>query len=415
MARVMAVTLEKIYQAADAIAGRVVKTPCRRSRTLSSITGADVRLKFENRQFTASFKDRGALVKLLGLTSKQRKKGVIAMSAGNHAQSVAYYAQQLGILATVVMPRYTPNVKVENTRQLGAEVILHGTGLDEARAHTQELARDRGLEFVHPYDDEQIIAGQGTVALEMLEAFSDLEVLLVPVGGGGLIAGMAIAAKGIRPSIEVLGVQTERFPSMAQALEGTPIQCGSSTIAEGIAVEEPGRHTLPVVKELVDGILLVKESTIEASVLFLVEVEKTIVEGAGAVGLAALLENRDRFRDRKVGLILSGGNIDLLALSSIIQRGLARSGRLVRLRVGIPDVPGALAEASRVIGEANANIIEVRHQRAFTNLSLRVAEVEFVLQALGMDHIKQILEGLENAHYEASVLDAPASDSPSSE
>ena len=411
----MAVTLEKIYQAADAIAGRVVKTPCRRSRTLSTITGADVRLKFENQQFTASFKDRGALVKLLGLTSKQRKKGVIALSAGNHAQSVAYYAQQLGILATVVMPRYTPNVKVENTRQLGAEVILHGTGLNEARVYAQKLAHDRGLELIHPYDDEEIIAGQGTVALEMLEVAPDLEVLLVPVGGGGLIAGMAIAAKGIRPSIEVLGVQTERFPAMFQALEGTPIQCGTSTVAEGIAVKEPGCHTLPVVKKLVDGILLVEESTIEAAVLLLVEVEKTIVEGAGAVGLAALLENRDRFRNRKVGLILSGGNIDLSALSSIIQRGLARSGRLVRLRVGIPDVPGALAQASRLIGEANANIIEVHHQRAFTNLSLRVAEVEFVLQALGMDHVGQILESLNRAHYEASVLDAPVSDPQSSE
>jgi len=411
----MAVTLEKIHQAADAIAGRVVKTPCTKSKTLSKITGADVRLKFENQQFTASFKDRGALVKLLGLTSKQCKAGVIAMSAGNHAQSVAYYAQQLGILATVVMPRYTPNVKVENTRQLGAEVILHGTGLDEARVYTEELVRDRGLELIHPYDDEQIIAGQGTIALEMLEAFPDLEVLLVPVGGGGLIAGMAIAAKGIRPSIEVLGVQTERFPAMSQAMEGNPIQCETSTIAEGIAVKEPGRRTLPVVKEFVDDILLVEEGTIEASVLLLVEVEKTIVEGAGAVGLAALLENRDRFRDRKVGLILSGGNIDLWALSSILQRGLVRSGRLVRLRIGIPDVPGALAQASRLIGEANANIIEVRHQRAFTNLSLRVAEVEFVLQALGMDHVRQILESLKSAHYEASVLDAPADDPPSSE
>ena len=244
----MAVTLEKIHQAADAIAGRVVKTPCTKSKTLSKITGADVRLKFENQQFTASFKDRGALVKLLGLTSKQCKAGVIAMSAGNHAQSVAYYAQQLGILATVVMPRYTPNVKVENTRQLGAEVILYGTGLDEARVYTEELVRDRGLELIHPYDDEQIIAGQGTIALEMLEAFPDLEVLLVPVGGGGLIAGMAIAAKGIRPSIEVLGVQTERFPAMSQAMEGNPIQCETSTIAEGIAVKEPGRRTLPVVK-----------------------------------------------------------------------------------------------------------------------------------------------------------------------
>ena len=404
----MAVSLEKIYQAADAIADKVVKTPCTRSRTLSDITGADVRLKFETHQFTGSFKDRGALVKLKALTSKQRKAGVIAMSAGNHAQAIAYYAHQLGILSTVVMPRYSPNVKVENTRALGAEVILYGTGLNESRAHAQELAQERGLELIHPYDDEEIIVGQGTIALEILEAFSDLEVLLVPVGGGGLIAGMAVAAKGIRPSIEILGVQTERFPAMLQALEGTLIQCGTSTIAEGIAVEEPGRLTLPLVKEFVDGILLVGESTIEAAVLLLVEVEKAIVEGAGAVGLAALLENGDRFRNRKVGLILSGGNIDLLALSSIIQRGLVRSGRLVRLRVGIPDDPGALAEASRLIGEANANIVEVRHQRAFTNLSLRVAEVEFVLQALGMDHVGQILECLNSAHYEASVVEAPA-------
>ncbi len=404
----MAVNLENIYRAAEAIADKVVKTPCTRSRTLSEITGADVRLKCENQQFTASFKDRGALAKLLSLTPKQRKAGVIAMSAGNHAQAVAYHAHQLGILSTVVMPRFTPNVKVENTRALGAEVILHGTQLDESRAYTQELAQERGLQLIHPYDDEEIIAGQGTIALEMLEVFPDLEVLLVPIGEGGLIGGMAVAAKGIRPSIEVLGVQTERFPAMLQALEGTPIQCGTNTIAEGIAVEAPGHLTLPLVKEFVDGILLVEESTIERAVLLLVEVEKTIVEGAGAVGLAALLAGGDRFRDRKVGLILSGGNIDLLVLSSIIQRGLVRSGRLVRLRVGIPDVPGALAEASRLIGEANASIIEVRHQRAFTNLSLRVAEVEFVLQALGMDHVGQILESLNRVDYEASVLDAPA-------
>ena len=402
----MTVRLENIQEAAEAIRGEIVRTPCTRSRTLSEITGADIRLKFENHQFTASFKDRGALVKLLSLSPEERKAGVIAMSAGNHAQAVAYHAQKLEISSTIVMPRPTPNIKVQSTQAFGAEVILHGQGLDEATQLTRELAQEKGLILIHPYDDEKIIAGQGTVALEILETYSDLEVLLVPIGGGGLISGCAIAAKGIRPDIEVLGVQTERFPAMQQAFQGAPIECGRTTIAEGIAVKEPGGLTLPLVQEFVDEILLVEEGEIEKAVLLLLEVEKTVVEGAGAVGLTAILEHRARFEGRKVGLILSGGNIDLLVLSSIIQRGLARSGRLVRLRVGIPDIPGTLAEISRIFGEVNANIIEVRHQRAFTNLSLRVAEVEFVVQALGTDHVREILEKLRSVDYDASVLDA---------
>ncbi|UCE88001.1 MAG: threonine ammonia-lyase, partial [Deltaproteobacteria bacterium] len=340
----MAVHLRDIQAAAEAIAGSVVRTPCTRSRTLSEITGAQVILKFENHQFTASFKDRGALVKLLTLTPEERSAGVIAMSAGNHAQAVAYHAQRLGIPATIVMPRTTPNVKVERTRAFGAEVILHGAGLDAAREHAEALARQRKLVLVHPYDDEHIIAGQGTIALEMLDAFRDLETLVVPIGGGGLIAGVATAAKALRPEIEIVGVEAARFPAMLQAIRGEPIECGSETLAEGIAVVEPGRCTLPVIRERVDEILLVGEGDIEAAVLLLLEVEKTVVEGAGAAGLAALLQHRSRFAGRQVGLILSGGNIDLLALSSIIQRGLVRSGRLVRLHVGIPDVPGALAE-----------------------------------------------------------------------
>ena len=401
----MAISIQDIYEAADSIFGSVVKTPCTLSQTLSEITGAEVVLKFENHQFTGSFKDRGALVKLLTLTPNQRSAGVIAMSAGNHAQAVAYHSERLGISATIVMPRYTPNVKVERTRALGAEVVLHGDGLDEAHEFAVGLAQERGLWLIHPYDDEKIIAGQGTIALEMLEAFPGLELIIVPVGGGGLIAGNAVAAKAVRPEIEIVGVEAARFPSMLQELKGDPVRCRKPTIAEGIAVSEPGRLAIPIVRKLVNEILIVQEKQIEAAVLLLLEVEKTVVEGAGAVGLAALLSNRERFKGRKVGLILSGGNIDLLTLSSIIQRGLVRSSRLVRLRVGIPDVPGALAEVTRLLGETNTNIIDIRHQRAFTNLSLRVAEVEFVIQTLGQDHVGNILKTLTDAQYEVSLPD----------
>ncbi|MBW2202376.1 MAG: pyridoxal-phosphate dependent enzyme, partial [Deltaproteobacteria bacterium] len=276
----MTISVKDIYNAADLIAGSVINTPCTRSKTLSEITGAEVILKFENHQFTASFKDRGALVKLLSLTTEQRKAGIIAMSAGNHAQGVAYHAQRMCIPATIVMPRYTPNVKVERTRVFGAEVVLHGDELDETCEFTQELARERNLVLIHPYDDEKIIAGQGTIALEMLESFSDLDLLLIPIGGGGLIAGNAIAAKAIRPKIEIIGVETVRFPSMYQALKGIPIDCRTGTFAEGIAVSKPGSLTLPVVREFVDEILLVDENEIEAAVLLLLEIEKTVVEGA---------------------------------------------------------------------------------------------------------------------------------------
>jgi threonine dehydratase len=405
------VTLESIRAAADAIRGAIVETPCTHSRTLSELTGAEVILKFENLQFTASFKDRGALVKLLSLDAAERRVGVIAMSAGNHAQGVAYHAQRLGTPATIVMPRFTPNVKVEHTRGFGAEVLLNGDDLQEASQSAHAIARERGLTFVHPYDDEEIISGQGTIALEMLAAWPDLEVLVIPVGGGGLIGGNAVAAKSIRPEIEIVGVQAERFPSMVQALRGAPIECGTSTIAEGIAIKEPGRLTRPLVERLVDDLLLVDESDLEEAVLLLLEVEKSVVEGAGAAALAALLAHRDRFAGRKAGLILSGGNIDMMTLSSIMQRGLVRSGRLVRLRVELRDIPGALAEITREIAEAAGNIVEVQHYRAFTNVPVRSAEVEFVLQTRGVDHASEIVDSLRGAGYVAYTLEgdlAPA-------
>jgi threonine dehydratase len=308
------------------------------------------------------------------------------------------------------MPRFTPSVKVSRTRAFGAEVILHGESLADARSYSLKLEKERGLNLIHPYDDEKVITGQGTIALEMLKDFPDIEQIVIPVGGGGLIAGNAIAAKTSNPEIEIFGVQTSRFPSMFQALRGETIQCGTATFAEGIAVTQPGTLTLPIVREFVDEILLVGENEIEAAVLLFLEVEKTVVEGAGAVGLAALLSKPERFKGRKVGLILSGGNIDLFILSSIIQRGLVRSGRLVRVRVRVPDVPGALSEVTHLLGKTNANIIEIRHQRAFTNLSLRLVEVEFVLQTLGNGHIKEILDVLSRADYKAALAGMEPSD-----
>ena len=378
-------------------------TPCRYSRQLSDIAGATVILKYENLQFTGSFKDRGALVKLLSLTTAQRKQGIIAMSAGNHAQAVAYQAQRLGIPVVIVMPCFTPNVKVEKTRSFGAEVIFHGETLDDSIILGKQIALERNLNIVHPYDDEQIIAGQGTIALEMLMAYPDLEVLLVPVGGGGLIAGNAIATKSLCPQIKMIGVQTERFPSMLHALQNKPIVCGRSTIAEGIAVKTPGKLTLPIIRELVDDIVLVDEGEIEEAVRLLLEMEKIVVEGAGAAGLAALIKYSDRFAGRKVGIIISGGNIDLPILSEIVQRSMVRASRLVRLEVEIRDVPGALAEVAKSIGETDANIVEVRHQRAFSCLPLKSAELELVLMTRGLAHLKQIIDALTNAGYKTHL------------
>jgi len=401
----LSVTLADIRAAAEAIRDTVVDTPCVRSRTLSEITGVELVLKLENLQFTGSFKDRGALVRLLALNEAQRKRGVIAMSAGNHAQAVAYHAQRLGIPAVIVMPRYTPDVKTEHTRRFGAEVILHGEVLAEAAELAHRLAAERGLTLVHPYDDPHVIAGQGTIALEMLAAWPDLDVLVIPIGGGGLIAGNAIAARALKPDIEIIGVETRRFPSMQQALAGRPVECGTATLADGIAVKTPGKLTLPVIRELVSGIQLVDEADIEQAVLLLIEVEKLVAEGAGAVGLAAVLANRASLAGRKVGLIISGGNIDLPVLSSIIQRGLVRSGRLARIRVDMRDVPGTLAQVAACIGDNGANIVQLAHQRTFSALPLQLVGVEFVLQARGLDHVQQVMGGLQRAGYRAQRLD----------
>ncbi|HTH10500.1 MAG TPA: threonine ammonia-lyase, partial [Acidovorax sp.] len=345
-------TLQDIRDAATRLQGQVLDTPCVESKTLSQIVGAQVFLKFENLQFTASFKERGACNRLALLSDEERARGVVAMSAGNHAQGVAYHAQRLGLRAVIVMPRFTPGVKVERTRGFGAEVVLHGDTLEEARAHAYALADAQGLTFVHPYDDEAIAAGQGTAALEMLAAQPDLDVLVIAIGGGGLIAGMATAAKAIKPGIEIVGVQASRFPSMVNALRGTKHPQGTSTIAEGIAVGTPGKITQEVVKRLVDDLLLVDEGDIEQAVLMLLEIEKTLVEGAGAAGLAALVRHPERFRGKRVGLVLSGGNIDPLLLAAIIERGMVRSGRLARIKVSARDVPGVLARITATVADA---------------------------------------------------------------
>ena len=399
----MTVSAASIHAAAALLADQVIDTPCLYSRTLSAITGAEVYLKFENLQFTASFKERGALVKLLSLSPAERGAGVLAVSAGNHAQGVAYHARRLGIRAVIVMPRHTPHVKVEHTRAFGAEVILAGDSFDEAKARGLALAAERKLSFVHPYDDERVISGQGTVALEMLAREPALEVLVVPVGGGGLIAGMAIAAKAAKPGIELYGVETESFPSMYCALRGEAPRCAANTIADGIAVREPGALTLPIVRELVSGMLLVGEGEIEHAIVLLLEIEKTVAEGAGAAGLAALLAQPQRFRGRRVGIVLSGGNIDPLMLSVIIERGMVRAGRLTRLTVELRDLPGALATVTACLAEANANIEEVHHQRAFTNLPLQTADVEFVLQTRGREHVEEIIGALRAAGFAARI------------
>lgn len=402
----MTVTLEDVRRAAATLDGHIAHTPFLPSRTLSEITGATVWLKFENHQFTASFKERGALNKLAALDARQRAAGVIAVSAGNHAQGVAYHARRLGIPAIIVMPRFTPHVKVEHTRSHGAEVILAGENFDEARDHAMQVMQARGLTLVHPYDDEAVIAGQGTIALEMLEQVPDLEMIVVPIGGGGMISGIATAARALRPDISVVGAQTERFPSMLCALEGKAPVFGSATLADGIAVKQPGRLTLEIVRRLVDGVLLVDEGDIEAAILLLLEIEKTVVEGAGAVGLATLLRHPDRFAGRRVGLVLCGGNIDPLTLSDVIRRGMVRTGRLTRLRVRLRDVPGSLARVSAAIAEANANVEEVHHQRAFTDLPLQDTEVEFVLETRGFAHVRQVADALSALGFPA-VVDWP--------
>ncbi len=395
------IELADITAAAARLHGQLLDTPCVESRTLSQVVGAQVFLKFENLQFTASFKERGACNKLVQLSQEERQRGVIAMSAGNHAQGVAYHAQRLGMRAVIVMPRFTPGVKVERTRGFGAEVVLHGDTLEEARAHALALAREQSLTFIHPYDDEAIVAGQGTVGLEMLAAVPQLDTLVIAVGGGGLIAGIATAARAMRPDIEIVGVQTQRFPAMVNAIKGTQHPQGVSTIAEGIAVGTPGQITREIIASRVDDLVLVDEGDIEQAIVMLLEIEKTLVEGAGAAGLAALLRYPERFRGRRVGLVLCGGNIDPLLLAAIIERGMVRAGRLARIRVSSRDIPGMLAGITAIVAEAGANIDEVHHQRAFTALSAQSVEIELVIQTRGRGHIADVLAALHRAGFQA--------------
>ena len=395
-------SLHDIEQAAQRLQGHLLNTPCVESRTLSQLTGAQLYLKFENLQYTASFKERGACNKLAQLSDIERQRGVIAMSAGNHAQGVAYHAQRLGIRAVIVMPRFTPGVKIERTRGFGADIVLFGDTLDESREHALLLAERDGLVFVHPYDDEAIVAGQGTVGLEMLQTVPELDTLVIAVGGGGLIAGIATAAKALKPGIEIIGVQTTRFPGMVNAIKGTHYPQGTSTIADGIAVGTPGKIAQAIIAEKVDDLLLVDEGDIEQAMVMLLEIEKTLVEGAGAAGLAALLKYPARFAGKKVGLVLCGGNIDPLLLAAIIERGMVRAGRLARIRVGARDIPGALARITAAVADAGANIDEVHHQRAFSALSAQNVEIELVLQTRGHAHVRQVLERLQAAGFDAT-------------
>ncbi len=400
----MTVTAQDIREAARLLDGQIVRTPTLHSRTLSEIAGCGIWLKFENLQYTASFKDRGAYVKLASLDAAARKAGVIAASAGNHAQGVAYHARRLGIPATIVMPAQTPFNKVRQTEHFGARIVLHGADLAESYDHALEIAPREGLTVVHPYDDPKIIAGQGTAALEMLEDAPDLDTLIVPIGGGGLIGGMALIASEMKPGIEILGAEAALYPAMKQCLAGAEIRTGGTTIAEGIAVKRPGEITREIVRRHVSEILLVDEPALEGAVLMLLEIEKSVVEGAGAAALAAVLQNRDRFAGRTVGVVVSGGNIDSRVLSAILMRGLVRDGRLVRLRIDIQDQPGVLGSVARLIGEAGGNIVEVYHQRLFHNVPLKQAELDIVVETRDADHVDAILKSLCEAGHPATML-----------
>jgi threonine dehydratase len=393
----LAVSADDVHAAAQRIAGVIEHTPCVESRTLSRLTGARVFLKFENLQFTASFKERGALNKLLSLGEAERRRGVIAMSAGNHAQAVAYHAARLGIPAVIVMPKGSPNTKVKNTQVHGAEVVLEGDSLHESGRHAVERAKRDNLVFVHPYEDPLVIAGQGTAGLELLAAVPDLEALVVPIGGGGLISGIAVAAKSINRKIRIYGVESKTYPSMYQRLNGLPIECGGDTIAEGIAVKDAGDIAFSIVRELVEEVLVVKEETIERAVVALLEIEKTVAEGAGAAALAALLEYPERFAGKRVGVPISGGNIDSRVLASVLMRGLVRDARLVRLRVTMPDVSGSLAKVASLIAAAGGNIVEVQHQRIFGTSSVRTPEVEFLVETRDRGHTEQLLDSLRDS------------------
>ena len=396
----MVITLAEIEAARKALVGQVLRTPMLPAPRLSELTGARVHVKYENLQVTNSFKDRGAFVKLNSLSAAERERGVIAMSAGNHAQAVAYHARRLGITATIVMPETTPFVKVEATRAHGADVVLEGDGVSEAQARAEAIASERGLFFVHPYDDERIIAGQGTIALEMLEEVPDLDVLVVPIGGGGLISGNAIAARGVRPGIEIIGVECALYPSMRNALKRENRPMGGPTLAEGIAVKNVGVLTLPVVRELVSDVLLVDEAHLERAVNLYLTLQKTMAEGAGAAGLAAMLADPARFAGRNVGLILCGGNIDPRILASIMVRELERSDRIVSFRLTLADRPGVLGPIATLLGQLGANILEIGHRRLFLDVPAKGARLDVTVEARDRQHAEDILAALAAGGYQ---------------
>ena len=398
-------TIDDVRAAADRIAGAVVRTPTNHSITLSKITGADIWLKFENLQFTAAYKERGALNALLLLSDEQRQRGVIAASAGNHSQGLSYRGTRLGVPVTIVMPRTTPTVKVMQTESVGGNVVLEGETFDEAYAHARKLEQELGLTFVHPFDEPNVAAGQGTVALEMFEDVDDLDVLVVPIGGGGLISGISTVAKALRPGIEVIGVQAALFPSMYGRIKGEELPCGGDTLAEGIAVKAPGEFTAKIIADKVDDILLVDEEALESAVSLLLQIEKTVVEGAGAAGLAAVMSYPERFKGRKVGLVLCGGNIDTRLLANVLLRDLARSGRLARLRVTLQDRPGALFKVMHEFDVHNVNILEIYHQRIFTNLPAKGLVTDIECEARDREQLDALIHALRAKGYSVNPVE----------
>jgi threonine dehydratase len=412
MMKDLPVTVAAVRDAAAAIAEAIARSPVIEAPALSEVAGTEIHLKIETQHRTGSFKERGALAKLLTLDASQRRAGVVAMSAGNHAQGVAYHARRLGIPATIVMPEGTPFIKIDRTEAFGATVVLKGDNLIAAREAADTLARERGLVNVHPYDDRDVIAGQGTIGLELLADRPDLDTLVVPIGGGGLISGIAVAAKALKPEIEIVGVQSTLYPSMYRLLRGEDPgpPAATATLAEGIAVKEPGRLTRHIVKALVSEIRLVDDVMLEGAVEILLERQKLVVEGAGASGLAAVLASPERFRNRRVGIVITGGNIDSRLLASILMRGLVREGRLVRLRCELPDVPGALSRLSGVIGKHAGNIVEVHHQRLFHDTSVKRAELDVVVETQNRRHVEALIGALVAAGFPTQLLLSSADD-----
>lgn len=401
----LTLSLEDVRAAAARIKGAVVRTDCDYSRTLSEITGADVWLKFENLQFTAAYKERGALNALLHLSEEQRARGVIAASAGNHAQGLSYHGSRLGIPVTIVMPRPTPTVKVMQTEAVGGTVVLEGETFDEAYAHARSMERQLGLTFIHPFDHPLVAAGQGTVALEMLEDVPDLDMLVIPVGGGGLSTGMGVAARAIKPDIALIGVEAELFPSMYNKLKHDDLPCGGDTLAEGIAVKEPGQFTSNLLRGLLDDIVLVDEGSLERAVSLLLQIEKTVAEGAGAAGLAAVLAHPSRFKGRKIGIPITGGNIDTRLLANVLLRDLARSGRLARLRLTLQDRPGALFKVMREFDRHNVNIIEIYHQRIFTHLPAKGLITDIECEARDKEQLDALVDTLREMGYSVTSVE----------